>query len=128
MAIQGNNRSNVVQKLNITRSKVEHFLKADRTLADNDERLVSSIWHLEVTKLGRDPKKITAEDFLRLYASGELTSADVITRARRKVEEEVPELRGITWEERQGLKEKTVREKINQPVIEAPKGQGRMSI
>lgn len=100
-----------MEKLHTTKEKVEHFLKADRTLADNDERLVSNIWHLEAIKLGKIPSSMTGEEFLKLYADGQLTSADVITRARRKVEEDFPDLRGETWEKRQGL-ETEVREQI----------------
>lgn len=96
------------------RAKVEHCLKSDPTLADDDERLVSNIWHLECLKLHKDPLTISGSDFLKLYSQKQLTSADVITRARRKVEEEIPELRGESWEKRQGL-EVEVREQINSP-------------
>jgi hypothetical protein len=35
-----------------------------------------------------------------MYSQGQLPTADVITRARRKVQENNPSLRGKTWEER----------------------------
>jgi NifB/MoaA-like Fe-S oxidoreductase len=113
--IKGQGKSTFVQKMTTTREKIEHFLKADPSLADDDERLVSNIWHLEAIKLGHNPETITGKDFLKMYAEKQFTSADVITRARRKVEEETPELRGETWEKRQGM-ETEVREQINQPV------------
>jgi hypothetical protein len=51
-------------------------------------------------------------DFLQLYASNQLPQADVITRARRKVQEEKPNLRGKLWNERHQLKEE-VKNNIN---------------
>lgn len=50
--------------------------------------------------------------FLEIYAEGKLISADVITRARRKAQEENPDLRGANWGKRQ-VEEKEVRQHIN---------------
>jgi hypothetical protein len=44
--------------------------------------------------------------------NGNLPSPDTITRARRKIQEKHPELRGVNYVERQKL-EKQVRENIN---------------
>jgi hypothetical protein len=110
--ITGQKKSTFVEKVMTVRGKVEHCLKSDPTLADDDERLVSNIWHLEALKLGKNP----------------MTMTDVITRARRKVEEDMPDLRGETWEKRQGL-EVNVREQINQPTsIKTSPGKGKPSI
>jgi hypothetical protein len=126
--ITGQKKSTFVEKIMTVRGKVEHCLKSDPTLADDDERLVSNIWHLEALKLGKNPMTMTASDFLKLYAEKQFTSADVITRARRKVEEDMPDLRGETWEKRQGL-EVNVREQINQPTsIKTSPGKGKPSI
>jgi hypothetical protein len=51
-------------------------------------------------------------DFLQLYAKNQIPQADVITRARRKVQEENPELRGELYNERHQLKEE-VKNNIN---------------
>jgi hypothetical protein len=40
-------------------------------------------------------------NFLKLMANGRLTSSDTITRVRRLVQEETPELRGKKYDERQ---------------------------
>jgi hypothetical protein len=46
-----------------------------------------------------------------LYAENKLPQADIITRARRKVQEDFPNLRGELWEERH-KSEKDVRKNI----------------
>ena len=55
---------------------------------------------------------MSAIDFLQIMVNGNLPSPDTITRARRKIQEKHPELRGVNYVERQKL-EKQVRENIN---------------
>jgi phage-related tail protein len=47
-----------------------------------------------------------------MYRDGKLPSADMITRARRKVQQECADLRGEKYEERH-KEEKNVRDNIN---------------
>lgn len=88
--------------------RVLSLLRKDSRCRDCDELLVSRIWHDEMTQIkGTDyQKQQTALDFLKLYADGEITPADSITRARRKVEELHPELRGKTYERRHNIETK----------------------
>jgi hypothetical protein len=72
------------------------LLKQHPHLRDCDERLVANVWHAEIG----DPSAISAYAMLELYANGKLTNSDYITRVRRKLQEENPELRGRLYKER----------------------------
>ena len=73
---------------------------------DDDNQLVSYIWWAHLKKNGINTDNISATKFLLLYSNGDLPQADVITRARRKVQEENPHLRGKLYEERHEQKKK----------------------
>lgn len=68
---------------------------------DNDNQLVAWFWNLEMEKMGYPPTNTTTTKFLKLMAFGKLTSSDTITRVRRLIQEENPELRGKKYNERQ---------------------------
>jgi hypothetical protein len=55
---------------------------------------------------------MSAIELLEVMVNGNLPSPDTITRARRKIQEKHPELRGVKYEEKQKF-EKQVRENIN---------------
>lgn len=75
-------------------------------LRDDDNRLAAVIWWEECKRLGRPMDKMTAADFMQIMIDGKVSSLESIGRARRKVEEEHPELRGATYEQRQRLQKK----------------------
>ena len=68
---------------------------------DNDQQLVAWYWKLEMEAMGYPSSNTPAMNFLKLMANGRLTSSDTITRVRRLVQEETPELRGKKYDERQ---------------------------
>ena len=68
---------------------------------DNDNQLVAWFWKLEMEKMGYPASSTPTQTFFKLMAFGKLTSADTITRVRRLIQEESPELRGKKYEERQ---------------------------
>lgn len=88
-------------KVMTMQQRVMQLLKANAAYRDDDNKLVARIWNNHLEGMEKDPNKITAYDMLCLYATGEIPTADAITRARRKVQEENSELRGTKWEERQ---------------------------
>ena len=65
-------------------------------LKDSDDRLIANFWLQELGG-GKKAAEISAYEFLKKYSLGELTMADSITRIRRKVQKEHPELRGETY-------------------------------
>jgi hypothetical protein len=106
--------SQVLASLNSTKELVIHYLKADPRYRDNDEMLVARFWNNEVEAKKLNTTMLSGWDFLVMYAKGKITSADIITRARRKAQEENPELRGTKWNERHKDAD-DVRNNINQP-------------
>lgn len=92
--------SKTTERVKTLREKVIILLTKYPELQDCDKKLVTKMWYFELKKYGVDPVTITASQFFELYQENLLTNSDVITRARRKVQEEIPELRGTKWEER----------------------------
>ena len=62
---------------------------------DDDRYLTLLFWQRDVNPKG------SFEDFSKHYLNGNLISADSITRARRKVQELNPMLRGSNYDDRQ---------------------------
>lgn len=88
--------------------QVQILLETYPKLRDNDVRLVASYYYNNISNINQ----ISAIDFLQIMVNGNLPSPDTITRARRKIQEKHPELRGVNYVERQKL-EKQVRQEIN---------------
>ena len=88
--------------------QVKILLETYPKLRDNDVRLVASYYYNNISNINQ----MSAIDFLQIMVNGNLPSPDTITRARRKIQEKYPELRGVNYVERQKL-EKQVRENIN---------------
>ena len=86
--------------------RVKGLLTAKSDLRDNDRRLTCNIWWKSVS----NPELLMFEDFIRLYIEGKIPESDSITRCRRKVQEEIEELRGENWEKRHRLENLVVEE------------------
>ena len=98
-----------------TKDKVRYWLTKFDHLKDNDNKLCANIWNEELKKyiMFKDSfRNSTVRDFLRLYSLGKLTSAPSIKRARAKLQEEEPELRGEKYNIRKGIYQKEWRKKL----------------
>ena len=87
---------------------VKFLLEAYPKLRDNDVRLVATYYYNNIANINQ----MSAIDFLEVMVNGNLPSPDTITRARRKIQEKHPELRGAKYEEKQKL-ELEFRQNIN---------------
>jgi hypothetical protein len=96
---------------NTTKQQVTYWLKKHPSLRDNDNRLCANIWAVELTKLGHS-HKTSAVEFLSLYAENRLTSAPSIKRARAKLQEDHPELRGQKYNNRKGILQDKWKQKL----------------
>jgi len=109
-------QSVIVPKIKSTKDKVILLLKTVDKYKDNDKDLVTRYWWDEIKELcenlGLNPLLLKYTDFNKFYRDGKITESDIITRARRKAQEENPELRGSKWKERHD-EEKLVRDEIN---------------
>lgn len=105
--------------------RIVHFLTKYPKLRDSDDRLVANMW---AEDMGGQlaTQGISLHDFLVKYADGELTMAESITRIRRKIQSERPELRGETYKLRDAHELKIEKDlgyhtPTNEPY---PKGEG----
>ena len=92
------------------KDKVKYLLTNIPHLRDNDNKLIATIYYNEIGK----PKLelMTGMDFLKYFSEGRLPSAESIRRVRCILQASHPELRGITYNERQ-TEGKAVSQKIN---------------
>lgn len=81
---------------------VEKLLKEDKRYRDSDKKLCAKIWVIQYGGLERF-KTVSAFDFIMEYLKEDtfLYSQESIGRARRKVQEENPELRGEKYQKKQ---------------------------
>ena len=86
--------------------RVTRLLKKKSHLRDNDRRLTANIWWKSVS----NPELLMFEDFINLYIDGKVPESDSITRCRRKIQEEIEELRGESWDLRHGLEDAVKKE------------------
>jgi hypothetical protein len=84
------------------------LLVKDERTRDDDQLLCCMVWSQICAKKGVDVRTQTAYDFLISYYRNELPLADTITRARRKIQEEHPLMRGKKYNERQNKQEQFV--------------------
>jgi len=83
-------------------NQVKNVLEQYEDARDNDNLLMAIIWDAQVKRLGQNIVTMNAWNFLKLHSDGKLASTESVTRARRKVQELHPELRGKNYAKRQG--------------------------
>jgi hypothetical protein len=88
--------------------EVRNLLNLFPITRDSDFRLIAMYYRRNCPE---PVSYITADEFLNHLAHGEMASPDSITRARRKLQQHYPELRGQKWNERQE-REPEVREEM----------------
>lgn len=89
-----------VGKINNIYDEVVRLLTADAKYRDSDSKLVARIWNDELCREELSPDQLSSYKFLCLYATDKLTSAESITRARRRAQENYAALRGESYKER----------------------------
>ena len=96
------------QKMSNVLPSVKRLLTQTPSLRDSDERLMATIWFRDI---GEDKvRELSAINLLQKLADGKLPSYESISRCRRKIQEEVPELRGEKWKERHDAEEEVIAE------------------
>jgi hypothetical protein len=86
--------------------RVKRVLQDNPSTRNNDNKLTAIIWSQDLRQQGKDANLLTAQGFMKMYYEGKLTNSDSITRARRKLQELHPELRGKNYQARQANQEK----------------------
>lgn len=93
-----------------TKDLVTKVLQNHDLSRDNDRVLTANVWYLCFKKLGVKLEILSAQEFLKIYISNQLPNHDHITRTRRKLQEDNPELRGELWNERHHLANEVAKE------------------
>ena len=95
-----------IESLKDVKTKVQELLTKNANTRDSDNLLVATFYFYEMG--GKEQlSKISAYDFLKKMSTGELTRFESISRARRKIQEDYPELRGNSYEKRKKSEEET---------------------
>ncbi len=99
-----------MKKMSKIKDQVHKLIAVKPELRDNDLRLIAEYYFYHV---GREEiKNLSAIDLLSMMAEGKLPHSESITRVRRKLQEEYPDLRGKTYKAR-----KQEEEKVRQQII-----------
>jgi hypothetical protein len=83
----------MLKSINKIKDKVEYLLNTSPILRDDDNKLISKIWYSE-------SNASSFRDFLIEFGDGKRTSPEAIRRARQKLQEHNPHLRGALYAKR----------------------------
>ena len=91
------------------KNRVKELMEDYPITRDDDSRLVCNIWWQEAGG-SETIQKLMAPDFLSKIVDRSLSSWETITRVRRKLQEEIPDLRGKKWDARHNKQDDVVGE------------------
>lgn len=87
------------------KNEVRDYLKTSMECRESDEVLCAAIWRSQINKM----QGMNLYSFISLYEHKKVATAGSITRVRRLLQEQNPELRGSNWTKRHE-QEQVVRE------------------
>jgi hypothetical protein len=85
---------------------VKTILERDHQARDDDKILLAEVWKEEVGVFTL--MSLSAYEAIQEMVGGRLSMPETIRRARQKLQELNPDLRGKRWDERHGLEEVTI--------------------
>ena len=88
----------------------------NKSFRDNDNKLIAVVWNKLLKEMDIDSKEISGWTLLTHLSKGDLPTPESITRCRRKLQEEIPELRGLTWTKRH-KKQTEVKKELSNLVV-----------
>ena len=83
----------MLNQIKKVKDKVEYLLANYPVFRDDDQKLIAKIWYSESSET-------ILRDFLINFGNGKYTSPEAIRRARQKLQEENPNLRGNLYSKR----------------------------
>lgn len=93
-----------MSKLQDLKRLIKNILINVPTTRDSDKNMLCLVWEYELNSLKMLECKAT--EFFELYSTHKVSNADSVSRIKRKLQEEIPELRGEKWEERRTVSQK----------------------
>lgn len=95
--------------------RVESLLRRSKACRDSDQRVIASIWRTELEASGYDIHEISGFRLLEIMVEESiLPSHESIRRARQKLQEKYPELRGESYKARVEKLEPETRKEIRE--------------
>ena len=91
----------LIREMSLVKDRVKALLEKHPHLRNSDNRLIATIWKMDLLKMDCDINILTANAFLMLYSQEQVTNSETIRRVRQKLQEENPDLRGTVNEARQ---------------------------
>ena len=88
-------------KIGTNKESIVLLLEAFPNLRDSDTALIAAVWNLQLDLKCIDTDKMTLDEFFNYLITGNLENSETITRCRRKIQQEVPSLRGNYYHKRQ---------------------------
>jgi hypothetical protein len=98
----------MIEQIKNIQEQVQVMLENYPKLRDNDNRLFMSL----ILMLDKELKDQSVKEFTKKFITGRYPAMESVTRARRKVQEEFPHLRGESYINRQ-LNAENVKNGIN---------------
>ena len=89
---------------------VEKLLTEQPHLRDDDNKLLASVWYIQIKNYDLRPDKISGYDVLTMVAEKQLANAESVRRCRAKLQELKPNLRGKIYYQRHKHKSDVKRE------------------
>lgn len=79
---------------------VEKLLTEQPHLRDDDNRLLASVWYIQIKQMNFLPARINGYDVLEMVAEKKLSNSESVRRCRAKLQELNVNLRGKIYYER----------------------------
>jgi len=90
----------MINQIKNIKEKVIHLLTTIPHLRDSDDKLIATIWNIEIGKdekgLNKSEQMITM-DFLKAFAEGKHSNPETIRRSRQLIQAQMPHLRGKSY-------------------------------
>jgi hypothetical protein len=88
----------IIEEIKNIKDTVTELLIKDEKLRDNDYKLISTIWYLQLKS--SDLEKITGFQLLKIHSEGKLICSESIRRCRALLQKNDPTLRGKYYKQR----------------------------
>jgi len=87
-------------KIKKSKDIVEKLLKEQPHLRDDDNKLLASVWYIQIKHMNMLPEDISGYQVLDLVANKKLANAESVRRSRAKLQELRSDLRGKIYASR----------------------------
>ena len=87
-------------KIRKSKDIVEKLLTEQPHLRDDDNKLLASVWYIQIKQMNFLPARITGYEVLEMVAEKKLANAESVRRSRAKLQELNSNLRGKVYYQR----------------------------